>query len=195
MARSSKPHQFAIYEDGYIPTPDADTAEQRLLDDVSTIESKIKHAAEELEDARDLITSDEHKPCESENVQEHSNDQDDADDERRLSTFTTVSISSLPESPCESDAELSERRQPPHTPTTIRPRFPHLEFIQRLQMNSAPQIGSRGSRRSLLVRLRSRNGTPRSARYKYSRGSPKPRRRISEQTEAPDEEQDHYPLV
>lgn len=195
MARLIKTHQFAIFEDADIPILDVGTTEQRLLDDVSTIEAKIQTAAEELEDARDLITSDEYTLHELEDGQKHGNDNNGANDERRLSGLTTVSISSLPESCYESDDEPSEQRQHPYTPPVIRPRFPQIESIKRLQGNSAPQFGSRNSRRSLTSKSRPLKRTPRSARYNNAIRIPKPRRRISEQTEAPDEEHGHYPLV
>lgn len=193
MARLSKTTQFAIYEDGCIPAPD--TAERRSLDDTSGVEDKEGIATEESEDRRSPISNDGEDAPILEVVQEQERDEGDADDERRESTLTAVSISSLPESAYETDHDLEILGHNPSTPPIIRPIFRQIESIQRLQIKSAPHFGSRSPRRSLLYHFRSRTGTPRSARSGNARGSPRPRKRISETTEAPEEEQKHYPLV
>ena len=138
----------------------------------------------------------EYQPSFDEAIEEHIKDEatharglsagDETDDERRQSAFTQASVSTLPES------AYNERQQSdfkPYTPPVIRPSFRRPESVRRMQMSSPP----RSPRQSVLRHPRSRAGTPQSLHSVNTRGSPRSRRIISEESE--EEESKHYPLV
>lgn len=184
MARLSKSHQFEIHEDTDIPA--TETATQRPLEFIADSEDKIKTAFEELEDARCLLEENNNI---LETLEEERGDAEDVDSKHRLSA-----VSAFPESVYQSDDDAEDWRRTPRTPLS-RPNLQQIESLQKLQILSAPQLGLRTPRRPIIRHARSKNGTPKAIRSMQARGSPKRRRRISEQTEAPEEEEQHYPLV
>ncbi|KAF2485645.1 hypothetical protein BDY17DRAFT_322474 [Neohortaea acidophila] len=124
-----------------------------------------------------LVTSliDEHDSLPSFNATAH-----DADDERRESNISAVSVSSMSESAWYSDNDL--------TPII---NLYNPQYRRESHRPSLSPFGLRTPRRSTKgLHTRSRTGTPKS---RWSRS----RRRISEATEAPAEEttQEHFPLV
>lgn len=171
MARPSKSHQFAIYHDSGIPTPD------------STYKTSFDDAIEEQPESQSTQNQDGSEP-------EECHDGEDADDERRQSNVTKTSVSSMPEERWETDNECMTG--PYHTPI-IRPSFRRPESVRRMQLGSPPPFGQHSRRQSALNgrHLRGKPGTPRSARSAKETGSP-----ISRHKEATEhEEQKMYPLV
>lgn len=192
MARLSKTSKFTILEDSGIPTPDPNDLAEYV--EVQTIENGQKEAVVKGEDEQDFMTEDRGDAQEADQVLaiRHQN----AEDERRESSITTTSVSSYPESTYPTDNEFAVAKYQPYTPPVIRPSFRRTESIRRMQLASPPPFGSRSPRRSILSHSHSRTGTPRSARSLNARESPRPRKRISEETEGEGEvEQKHYPLV
>ncbi|GAB1729768.1 hypothetical protein NU195Hw_g5722t1 [Hortaea werneckii] len=166
MARPSKSHQFAIYHDPGIPTPDS-TYIPNLDDSIDE-----QREQEEKED-QETNTGD------RENVTlEVDNDvglTETADMSARQPRSARSSISSM----SEEKYEITNRRaaQPIHTPRVIRPSFMRPESVKRMQLNSPPPFGSGSPRQSLPKArgLNSRPSTPRSHHSAKVRGSPKPR--------------------
>ncbi|KAK0937494.1 hypothetical protein LTR29_010932 [Friedmanniomyces endolithicus] len=178
MARLSKTHSFAVYEDAGIPTPDSgyhDPFEDTYEDHAKREEPE--HNSSEAEDERSNLHS----------VNEEEEEEHEQNDEAL--THPRTSISSVPESTWQ-DQELEEK---PFVPPLIRPSFMRPESVRRMQMSSPPPFRS-SPRQSSVLRHgsgRSRMGTSR------SRGSPRSRRQASERNESyggmmPDAE---FPLV
>ncbi|KAI7490789.1 hypothetical protein KC351_g426 [Hortaea werneckii] len=167
MARPSKSHQFAIYHDPGIPTPDS-TYIPNLDDSIDE-----QREQEEKEDQERNTGED----CENVTL-EVDNDvglAETTDMSARQPRSTRSSISSM----SEERYEITNRRaaQPIHTPRVIRPSFMRPESVKRMQLNSPPPFGS-GSPRQSLPKARgldSRPATPRSHHSAKVRGSPNPR--------------------
>ncbi|KAH9827426.1 pathway-specific nitrogen regulator [Teratosphaeria destructans] len=174
MARPSKSQQFIIYGDAGIPTPDSGC--QLYFGD----------------DAADLKVAGSDSVVGGEASRE---EYENADDEaRKTSGCTTTSISSLPESAWQTDGECgSDSPLKPQSPPIVRPSFRRPESVRRMQMSSPPPFGSRSPRHSA-IRL-SRAATSQSLRSAAVRGSPRPRRRISNETVELDQERKEYPLI
>lgn len=175
MARPSKAHPFTIYEDAGIPTPESEYG-RRLGenatpgdDDVFVEEGPLERGEWHDEEIPDGVDGDE-----------------EGEGDRRQSAMTRTSISSLPES--------TYQTEKPYTPPVIRPSFMRPESVRRMQMSSPPPY--RSPRQSVLRHSRSRTGTPQSVRSAQARGSPRPRRHVSEESaESEQEETKHHPLV
>ena len=196
MARPSKIHRFAIFEDSGIPTPEP--SDQTEFYDETAIASGREHSLAVQEEDCDLVIESDEEAQEAEQLPEaqdqNAEDADDneADDERRESTLTATSISSYPESTYATDNDHAVQTQQPFTPPIIRPSFRRPQSVQRMRMTSPSPSKSHSQRQSLLSHSRSRAGTPRSVRSANARGSPRPRKRVEEELET---EQKHYPLV
>ncbi|KAK0310909.1 hypothetical protein LTR82_014512 [Friedmanniomyces endolithicus] len=164
MARLSKAHSFAVYEDAGIPTPDSGYHD--LFEDVHEDRAK----SEELE--KDL--------CEKEDSRGNLhplNEEEEHEQNDEALTQPRTSISSAPESTWQ-DQEPKEK---PFVPPVIRPSFMRPESVRRMQMSSPPPYRTTPRQSSVLRHGgsgRSRMGTPR------SRGSPRCRRQASERNES-----------
>ncbi|KAI7602891.1 hypothetical protein KC346_g12149, partial [Hortaea werneckii] len=167
MARPSKSHQFAIYHDPGIPTPDA-TYIPNLDDSIDE-----QREQEEKEDQKTNTVED----CENVTLE--------VDDDVGL-TETTDMSARQPRSARSSISSMSEERyeitnrraaQPIHTPRVIRPSFMRPESVKRMQLSSPPPFGAGSPRQSLPKArgLNSRPATPRSHHSAKVRGSPNPR--------------------
>ncbi|KAK5128778.1 hypothetical protein LTR85_000111 [Meristemomyces frigidus] len=193
MARKSQ--SFTIHDDTGIPTPDS--GYQPSFDDAVKAEVGDWRDVEEggRGEGEDADADVEEQDVGIQLLEEHDSGAGDADDEqRRESAFTRTSISSLPESSYQTDNELVHK---PYTPPVIRPSFRRPESVRRMQMTSPPPFGSRSPRQSILRHSRSRAGTPQSIRSPHARGSPRQRRKISEETQQEEDEaiKRQYPLV
>lgn len=191
--RDKREHSFTIYDDAGIPTPESGyepSFDEALKGGVGGWQEDEDEAVEDADGCAEGHDSGLGA------VNELDIDGEQADDERRReSAFTRTSISSLPESTFQRD---TERTYKPYTPPVIRPSFRRPESIRRMQMSSPPPFSSRSPRQSILRHSRSRAGTPQSIRSANTRGSPRPRRQISEETQHEEEEEDvkrQYPLV
>ncbi|TKA72395.1 hypothetical protein B0A55_05863 [Friedmanniomyces simplex] len=170
MARLSKNHSFAIYEDAGIPTPDSgydDPFEDQNGND-GEMEGEGDGSAEE-EDERSLLQR------LDEEVEEEKRD-DHVD--RRVSALShpRTSLSSVPESTWQDEEK-------PYVPPLIRPSFMRPESVRRMQISSPPPYRN-SPRQSSVLRHgsgKSRTGTPWSAQ---ATGSPRPRRQGSERSES-----------
>ncbi|KAK1075485.1 hypothetical protein LTR12_011560 [Friedmanniomyces endolithicus] len=169
MARLSKAHSFAVYEDAGISTPDSGYHDpfEDIHEDHPKREELEKDLSEE-EDSRSNL-----HPL---NEEEEHEQNDEA------LTHPRTSISSVPDSTWQ-DQEPEEKA---FVPPVIRPSFMRPESVRRMQMSSPPPYRS-SPRQSSILRHggssgRSRAGTPtRSAR---ARGSPpRSRRQASERRE------------
>jgi len=192
MARSSKSHPFTIYQDTGIPTPDS--SYQPSFDDV--LRAREQKACDDGRGSGSAGWDEEADVKSLEHDDNEVYDGTEADDEyRRESGCTRTSVSSLPESTWQTDNERETRK--PYTPQVIRPSFRRPESVRRMQMTSPPPFSSRSPRQSILRSSRSRTGTPQSVRSSaQAKGSPRLRRRISEETEQHEEQETkHYPLV
>ncbi|KAI7222961.1 hypothetical protein KC333_g769 [Hortaea werneckii] len=165
MARPSKSHQFAIYHDTGIPTPD------------STYISNLDDSIDEQRDQEEEEDQGRNIGDDRENAtSEVDNDLDMAETvPARQPRSARSSISSM----SEEKYEITNRRavQPIHTPRVIRPSFMRPESVKRIQLNSPPPFGA-GSPRQSLPKARgmnSRPATPRSHHSAKVRGSPNPR--------------------
>ncbi|GAB7359914.1 hypothetical protein MBLNU230_g7441t1 [Neophaeotheca triangularis] len=108
------------------------------------------------------------------------------EDDRRISTQTRATVSTLPESDYETEAEsqLDHTDSPAakrYTPPIMRPSFRRPESVHRMQMTSPPPLDRYSPRHSSVLRnTKSRTSTPRSirsARGGEARSSPRPRTR------------------
>ena len=180
MARLSKSHHFKIFEDTGIPTPPTDE------NDPFNEPARQPRASSKSE-AYD-------EPTELEHDDPPSGAEEDDDP---LPRDSLTSVSSFPESATQyNDTDYAPPLPPPaspqkfFTPQVIRPSFRRPESVRRMQMASP--------RQSILSYYRSsRSGTPRS---ELGKGSPRGRRRIteestSEEEEARQEEKNTHPLV
>ncbi|KAI6836813.1 hypothetical protein KC340_g1068 [Hortaea werneckii] len=165
MARPSKSHQFAIYHDTGLPTPDSSYI-QNLDDPIDE-----KREQEEEEDQGRNIGND----CENATL-EIDNDLDITETvPARQPRSARSSISSMSDEKYETT--IRRATQPIHTPRVIRPSFMRPESVKRMQLNSPPPFGA-GSPRQSLPKARginSRPATPRSHHSAKVRGSPNPR--------------------
>ncbi|KAI7662866.1 hypothetical protein KC318_g8632 [Hortaea werneckii] len=165
MARPSKSHQFAIYHDTGLPTPDS-TYVQNLDDSIDE-----QREQEEEEDQGRNIGND----CENATL-EIDNDVDITETvPARQPRSARSSISSMSDEKYETT--IRRATQPIHTPRVIRPSFMRPESVKRMQLNSPPPFGA-GSPRQSLPKARgmnSRPATPRSHHSAKVRGSPNPR--------------------
>ncbi|KAI6871291.1 hypothetical protein KC323_g1916 [Hortaea werneckii] len=185
MARPSKSHQFAIYHDPGIPTPDS-TYIPNLDDSIDE-----QREQEEKEDQERNTGED----CENVTL-EVDNDvglTETTDMSARQPRSARSSISSM----SEERYEITNRRaaQPIHTPRVIRPSFMRPESVKRMQLNSPPPFGSGSPRQSLPKArgLNSRPATPRSHHSAKVRGSPNPRHQARHSTHELESKQN--PLV
>ena len=165
MARPSKSHQFAIYHDTGIPTPDSSYIPN--LDD--SIDEQ-REQEEEEDQGRNVGDDRENATLEVDN---------DLDVAETVPTQQPRSARSSISSMSDEKYESTIRRavQPIHTPRVIRPSFMRPESVKRMQLNSPPPFGS-GSPRQSLPKARgmsSRPATPRSHHSAKVRGSPNPR--------------------
>ncbi|KAI7543247.1 hypothetical protein KC331_g7504 [Hortaea werneckii] len=165
MARPSKSHQFAIYHDAGIPTPDS-TYIPNLDDSIDE-----QREQEEEEDQGRNIGDD----CENA-TSEVDNDLDITETvPARQPRSARSSISSMSDEKYETT--IRRATQPIQTPRVIRPSFMRPESVKRMQLNSPPPF-SAGSPRQSLPKARgmnSRPATPRSHHSAKARGSPNPR--------------------
>ncbi|KAI7196212.1 hypothetical protein KC363_g1015 [Hortaea werneckii] len=185
MARPSKSHQFAIYHDPGIPTPDS-TYIPELDDSIDEQREQEEKEDEERNTGED-----------GENViLENDNDvglTETTDVPARQPRSARSSISSI----SEERYEITNQRavQPIHTPRVIRPSFMRPESVKRMQLNSPPPFGA-GSPRHSLTKARglgSRPATPRSHHSAKVRGSPNPRHQARYSTH--EQESKQNPLV
>ncbi|KAK1093942.1 hypothetical protein LTR48_001332 [Friedmanniomyces endolithicus] len=165
MARLSKAHSFAVYEDAGIPTPDSGYHDpfEDVREDRAKSEELEKDLCEEEEDSRSNL-----HPL---NEEEEHEQNDEA------LTQPRTSISSVPESTWQDQ----EDEQKPYIPPVIRPSFMRPESVRRMQMSSPPPYRPTPRQSSVLRHGgsgKSRMGTPR------SRGSPRSRRQASERNES-----------
>ncbi|KAK3047766.1 hypothetical protein LTR09_010881 [Extremus antarcticus] len=162
MARLSKASTFAIFYDTGIPTPDSETPPP--LDRTRETQTPPTSCADNGDGDQSTGGHGSIAAPISEDLE-----YDDADDERRESTYTSTSISSVSESyKTDVDDAVFTLTHQPYTPPIIRPSFRRPESVRRMQMSSP--------RQSLLHKPRSRAGTPRSARSATAKGSPRSRR-------------------
>ncbi|RMY76375.1 hypothetical protein D0863_02013 [Hortaea werneckii] len=165
MARPSKSHQFAIYHDTGLATPDSSYIQN--LDDF--IDERREQ--EEEEDQGRNIGND----CENATL-EIDNDVDITETvPARQPRSARSSISSMSDEKYETT--IRRATQPIHTPRVIRPSFMRPESVKRMQLNSPPPFGA-GSPRQSLPKARgmnSRPATPRSHHSAKVRGTPNPR--------------------
>lgn len=183
MARPSKSHQFTIFEDHNIPSPDASvqpSASGKTLEqcgnDTALLNGKNQVRGAEVETSS----------CGGEPEDEQETN---AEQELSLEAART-SISSLPDSVYETEDEYeSWRMHKPYRPPFMRPAFRRPSSVRRMQMTSpAP------SRHSTRSNSRIKVGTLPSVRPVVLQGSPRPNRRIHEEAEQ-ESGSKHYPLV
>ena len=189
MARLTTSNAFAIYDDNAMQTTrDSNVSNQDQKEEVPN-DGGARY--EEDYDSISIIDHALQEPAIPEVQQDPY--AEDADDERRESTITSTSISSFPDSYHLTENESAAQCYPAYTPPIIRTRFRRPESVQRMQMTSPPPFGYRSPRQSILSHSKSRTGTPRSARSVNTRGSPRTKRRVLDESEEAEEKQ--YPLV
>ena len=192
MARLSKA-KFAIDED------DADQSndDERLPEEEEAEELNRYVSIEDLEERYADIAIVDHALREptipAETLLPCSEDNHEADDERRGSTLTSTTISSYPGSHYWAENGHDGESYPTCTPPIIRTRFRRPESVRRMQLASPPPYGYRSPRQSILSHSRSRLGTPKSARGTGARGSLRPKSRTPAHKD--DGEEKEYPLV
>ncbi|RMY09144.1 hypothetical protein D0868_04406 [Hortaea werneckii] len=155
MARPSKSHQFAIYHDTGLPTPDSSYI-QNLDDSIDE-----QREQEEEEDQGRNIGND----CENATL-EIDNDLDITETvPARQPRSARSSISSMSDEKYETT--IRRATQPIHTPRVIRPSFLRPESVKRMQLNSPPPFGA-GSPRQSLPKARGMNSRPATPRSHHS---------------------------
>ncbi|KAI7161354.1 hypothetical protein KC349_g2849 [Hortaea werneckii] len=165
MARPSKSHQFAIYHDTGIPTPDS-----TYIPNLDDYIDEQREQEEEEDQGRNIGDDRENATSEVDN---------DLDITETVPARQPRSARSSISSMSDEKYETTIRRatQPIHTPRVIRPSFMRPESVKRMQLNSPPPFGG-GSPRQSLPKARginSRPATPRSHHSAKARGSPNPR--------------------
>ncbi|KAK0354047.1 hypothetical protein LTR91_018436 [Friedmanniomyces endolithicus] len=164
MARLSKAHSFAVYEDAGIPTPDSGYHDP--FEDIHEDHPKREELEKDLSEEEDTRS----------NLQPLNEEEEHEQNDEAL-THPRTSISSVPDSTWQ-DQEPEEK---PFVPPLIRPSFMRPESVRRMQMSSPPPYRTTPRQSSVLRHGgsgRSRMGTSR------SRGSPRSRRQASERSES-----------